>query len=670
MSLDVLLQGPEGEAINKEEGLPDIAAGEGGRPGKVVTVTDPDHLGTFSGPNDMDQGWGILYPAGREDLLSALEPLIKLRERQIADRWTINRQIGDPPKVQRWPIQPTTDSTTFLATVYDKLKFRDQPMYLLILGDFHEVGLEMQQGLMSRCYVGRLCFDSPDDYRAYAEKVKATEETPAAFNQPRLVLYSTSDSGWGRRDRAVDSGHAQLIVPTHKDFSDFENNYGYATTDVLLAGPRAPRAEHGSWDGLRKLARADQPTVMLSLSHGAGLPGWDKDEQRAMQGRMKLSGREMLDLSHLSESPFLPNGVWFYYACFGAGTPHNSVYAPWLRKLASTGYWGRVPDVLSTLARDEQPFVARQPKVALANPEGPLGVYAHADIAFSYGYSKQKGQDLFTTDDPDVFEASGKDSAPGYVRDVLGALGAGLRTGLALRYLTNILASVDDNLLKGYQTDAELEDKLVRKVLEAAAQPSGPAAEEDAASRIFNAVRGASAELGNADRMTLDAIAEVSKVSVTELVDAFGTRVDEARREAARLDARSHNWMTRNDLRGFILLGDPAASLALPTIRPERTLSQDDLLNDVLGGFVSRPPSDVAPAPEPASDAGPVTDAATALSASVSLDDAEDAVLDAIIGEETRRSIAKRLGIKSRELDELIEVYKNAGRAALKQHLG
>ena len=68
---------------------------------------------------------------------------------------------------------------------------------------------------------------------------------------------------------------------------------------------------------------------------------------------------------------------------------------------------------------------------------------------------------------------------------------------------------------------------------------------------------------------------------------------------------RSHLWMLRQDLAGYILLGDPAVRLPLQPAAPPALLKPT--INDIIGSnYPSRPHPRPAPAPKPAPSPAPV----------------------------------------------------------------
>jgi hypothetical protein len=114
--------------------------------------------------------------------------------------------------------------------------------------------------------------------------------------------------------------------------------------------------------------------------------------------------------------------------------------------------------------------------------------------------------------------------------------------------------------------------------------------------------------------------------------------------------ARAWLWMLRQDLAGYILMGDPAVRLPLARAQVQASvpgISRDAMAEVGLGGFEF-------PAPPPP---GPETTSA------------EQAILELLAGKGSVAEIAVRHGITARELEQWKELYQAAGRAALARHL-
>lgn len=470
--LDLFLA-PEGDDRPVlEGGLPPAAAERAPRPRdpavKELRRTEASH-------DDLSvQGWALIAPEGKEGdrLLEAVEPLRRLRE----------EEQGAPVRIHRAP--PGMDAGRAADWKLDRFwpegaPEEDVPLYALVLGDLHQVSAELQHVLATNTLVGRVHFSGADGgvdldgYAAYAEKVVRFEREGAPDPRPDLLFYTAPDGS-----SATAIGKARLVGP------------GLLASLERLAAGKLPAAAVREIDAetageLLEAGAGARPGVLLSVSHGVGAPrgGWRSAEARQRrQGAMWLGGGEVLDAERLRGQAFLPGGMWFYLACFGAGTPASSAYHAWLAQLARDGaHRGDAAAVLRSLpAGGERPFVAALPQAALANPRGPLAVIAHLDLAWTYSFSGAR---------------SPSETRRSRILTPLWSLVAGSRAGVALGKLMHEYAEVNDDLMREYQLEK-------------------------------------------------DALADRRPSPVKP--------ADQARR-----------WMLRNDLRGYVLLGDPAARLPL-----------------------------------------------------------------------------------------------------------
>jgi len=235
-----------------------------------------------------------------------------------------------------------------------------------------------------------------------------------------------------------------------------------------------------------RAARESPSSLLFTAGHGMGAPrgGWGTAaDQRSRQGALVLPRPalglpcKVIDAPAVKKGPFLPGGVWFCFACFGAATPARSDYHPWLSELARQGKMaGDVGIALASLPKPpEPPFVAALPQAALANPEGPLAVFGHVDLALSFSFQ----------------DGSSRGSRRGSrFTAALEHVVRGRRVGVALDVLMRGFRDVNNELAKLQQDDAVLGGR------------------------------------GGGD-----------------------------------LTTRAHLFMLRNDLKNFVLLGDPAVRL-------------------------------------------------------------------------------------------------------------
>lgn len=459
------------------------------------------------------QRWGVIAPEGEvgDELLQRVEPLIAVRAaQQEIDRTSV--------KIYRVPATMTPAQAADWrdnVLVASAPTERSLPRYLLILGDFDEVPLELQLALVARFYPGRLAFDRLEDYAAYAFKVLKCEQPGGAPVAPRTLVCTAAV------DRATLLAHQYLTQPAR---TLTEAHY---PDDFPVKIEELPFNSLHGVDDLLTAARDPRPTLLWTVSHGdaAFQKAGEGDQafaarQRLTQGAPVLGKRLSADL--VAQGPFLPGGVWFMFACYGAGTPTRSAYWHWLvrqkEQLATEGKRVRstVDTALKALAVGSG-FVAAVPKQALANPEGPLAVIGHVDISFAYSF----GLDLIGRQ----LAAAGGSPVLRYLRvpQYVGDAAAPGRVGMAYGAFCGDLAGILNRLVDSYERDEAARTLAAAQQKAAAAEARGMLAPPLPAS---STLPGDAAPLGPAD-----------------------------------VAARDLQWMLLNDLRSFILLGDPAVRL-------------------------------------------------------------------------------------------------------------
>jgi len=503
-----------------------------------TTMPAPAQLGDdHEHPNDLAvQRWAVIAPEGREgdELLAQVDPLLKAREREQGAAVRVFRVA---------PAMTADEASRWKRTVYlqSERHRRDLPRYQLILGDLHLVSQDLQISQAVDGFVGRLAFDRGEQYAAYCEKLLAAESHPAS--RAHAIFQAVRDG-----TAATELGYRGLIRPCVELARDLRGR----GVDEFPAEP----LELGSEEPDEFLAAIRERGVLLSLSHGLGAPrgGWSSSAaQRDSQGAMSF-GRDFGALrgADLGSVPCVPGGLWFMFACFGAGTPSVSKYVRWLRMLAAHGEPDAVDQVLASLPPSgSPPFIAALPKAALANPRGPLAFIGHIDLAWTYSFRETDlGRPI-------------------------------LRTGRFLDTMTS--------LLRGNRVGVAF----------------------DALFRWFAQV---SVELG-----TLDA------------------------EESADPLRRARMWMLRQDLAGFMLLGDPAARVvtqAAPAARAAAPI--------VPGNFF--PGMTVLP---------------SAASGPVELTRLEAALGQLLLGTGDVARLAQGLGLTRAELEDMFRRYRAGGRAAI-----
>ena len=378
------------------------------------------------------QRWGVLAPEGErgDRLLELIRPLMDRRA----------EQQGAPVKVYRLP--PKMSAEQAIQWKRDQFNTRatfglDVPAYQLLLGDLDELPLSVQQALCIDGYTGRLAFDQDDHYRAYAEKVLRFEDRPAAVENPDSLYFTVHD-----KTAATRAGYRELMRPGLAMALEYRDRGKYPAEALEEHGDKIiPNPEE-----LLGLARGERPTVLFSVSHGDGPPrgGWlSPEEQRRGQGAMSFGRDGKIRAEDVPDGAFLPGGVWFMLACYGAGTPEHSAYAHWLKNLQTAGQFrGQVEPVLAGIPKPgDRPFIAALPKRVLANPDGPLAFIGHIDLAWTYSFQELDG---------------GVQSRIGRFLGVQRMLVKGDRVGVGLRDLVGGLNDLNEQLTSAYDQVARV----------------------------------------------------------------------------------------------------------------------------------------------------------------------------------------------------------------------
>jgi hypothetical protein len=318
-------------------------------------------------PADLAQtGWGIVFPHDAPaEVVDALAPLCALRERQAGARY---RTFGGPAG-----FRPDDRARTWLGrqgAAQGQPQVDTVPYYLLIVGGPAAIPFRFQYELGVNYAVGRLHFESAQEYRNYAESVVAAEDGGLKVGAPRADFFGVCNDD----DRATRSSSTLLVEP--------------------LADALAPR--HATWQ-LRKFIAASAtkaqlagslqspPSLLFTASHGMGFPAGDAQQLRDQgallcqdwPGPIRHRGAIPRDFyfsaDDVDEGVDLSATIAFHFACYGAGTPMLDDY----------------PQANNARAQiAAAPFVARLPQRLTGKPGGGvLAVVGHVERAWSYSFS-------------------------------------------------------------------------------------------------------------------------------------------------------------------------------------------------------------------------------------------------------------------------------------------
>lgn len=315
-------------------------------------------------PTDLSQaGWGIVYSSQCSDSIKeALSVLIAHRRSQANAGGELFRELV---------YQPGESRTDFLArhgASPGQAQPQSLPYYLLFIGDPDEVPFDFQFQVGGQRAVGRLSFQTADEYALYAENLVENERS-ASPRRDRVTLFGVRNAD----DHPTELCEKYLIEPLESGLR--RGRFGW---DVYRAQPRET-----SKAGLAHFLGGDKtPSLMFCAGHGVCFdPG--ESRQEGCQGSLVCSDwpgpmvwkqrmREdfYFAAADLDPAADLTGSALFLFACFTAGTPAKDSFGP---------RGGRT--VLAP-----KPFVAQLPQRLLGRSRGALAVIGHVDQAFWHSF--------------------------------------------------------------------------------------------------------------------------------------------------------------------------------------------------------------------------------------------------------------------------------------------
>ena len=328
-------------------------------------------------------GWGVIFahdadPAIRE----ALAPLLDRRKAQAgAEKENYYQEYTGVRG-----LRPDESKQKFLArhgagpgpADPDKV-----PYYLLLVGDPEAIPFRFQYQLDVQYAVGRIHFDTLEEYAQYARNVVETETNPPV-RESRAVFFGVRNAG----DQATQLSADHLVKPLAAKLAEDLTEW---KCETVLAGD-ATKAKLAQF-----LGGEATPAFFFSASHGMGFPNGDPrqlthqgallcgDWPGPIQWRKPIPPEFYFAGEDLGSSAAMKGAVAFFFACYGAGTPKLDDFAH-----AATGTRAEIAP---------HGFLGELPKRLLQR--GMLAVVGHVERAWGCSFVwKRAGEQLA------VFESS------------------------------------------------------------------------------------------------------------------------------------------------------------------------------------------------------------------------------------------------------------------------
>jgi hypothetical protein len=352
-------------------------------------------------PLDLAQtGWGVVFVHGADPAIrEALAPLLELRKGQAGRvKEHYYKEFVGPQQTPGAPsaFRPGETKRQFLlrhkASPGNPADPEKVPYYLLLVGSPETIPFRFQYQLDVEYAVGRLHFDTVDEYAHYARSVVEAETGGGGTARPRrAAFFGVRNPGDPATQLSADHLIRPLVPILDAEFNPAGGPQKWEFSTVLAE--EATKARLG-----RLLGGEETPAFLFTASHGMGFDNGDPrqlDHQGALlcqdwPGPLRWKHDQPIPPDHYFAAGDVPGDarlgglIAFHFACYGAGTPRLDDF----------------PDLAAGQQDTIAPhaFLARLPRTLLSHPRGgALAVIGHVERAWGYSFHWPKaGEQLGT----------------------------------------------------------------------------------------------------------------------------------------------------------------------------------------------------------------------------------------------------------------------------------
>ncbi len=405
--------------------------------GRNILADGERMLGPMEGVRADDlasAGWAVIFPhtergskawRWQKEVYGAVEPLLKYRRDQATrEHENLYREFLG---ANGYRIGETRQNFWGRMRVgHGPANPRKLPYYVMLVASPQEIPYQLQYQLDVEHAVGRIHFDTLDEYAQYAQNVIEAETNPQPG--PRRAGFFAVENP---DDIATHLSRKYLVEPLCETVHTHRRKLKHWQIEHALAGA-------ATRDRLAQYLGADGPQLLFAACHGLGFPVGDSrllDEQGALvcqDWRGPKSGAPPRDsyfaAEDLDPDADLRGRISCFYACHGTGTPKYDEIGAKRQQLPEA------------VAIAPHAFVSRLPQRMLGRKRGALAVIGHVNRVLASSFLRADHRN------PGQFESSTE-----CFESAVLALLAGRPVGYATEYFHRRYAALAAALL--YETD-------------------------------------------------------------------------------------------------------------------------------------------------------------------------------------------------------------------------